>query len=226
MKKLYALFLTFFALVAVSAQLVITNVSQGVVKMTYGQANDYSLYSPGVGTPSFWAHLWIPGTTYTDAWSNSNVEMVWNPAISAYEATVNFNTKVWTGNTAPNDVLPANTTVSNFGIVFKNQQNGATMQSADIMANSKGFTGTTTLGTMSVSDLNNLKGKSFVAEGALYTSKKGNLNVSVYDFSGRTVKTINVKADGNPIDLNISQKGMYILRVSNGTENEVVKFIK
>jgi hypothetical protein len=60
----------------------------------------------------------------------------------------------------------------------------------------------------------------------LYTPKKGNLNVTVYDFSGRVLKTMNVKGDGNAIDLNVPQSGLYMVKVSNGTEQEVVKFAK
>ncbi len=227
MTKFYSFLCMLFTAATLSAQLVVTPVSDGVIKLTYGQSNDYSLYSPGFGTPSFWIHMWVPTSSYEDAWTDSNVEMVWNSAISAYEPTVNLNTKVWTNG---GSVLPTNYAVDQLGLVFKNQQNGATSQSNDIIiggtTDAYGFTGTTTLGALGIAELTRIKAKSFVSEGRLYTPKSGNLTVTVYDFSGKVLRNFNVKSNGNPVDLNMDQKGTYIVRVSNGTETEAVKFIK
>ena len=54
-----------------------------------------------------------------------------------------------------------------------------------------------------------------------YTSKKGNLEIQVVDFSGRNVKTFKANSTTNGIELNLPKKGNYLLKV----ENEVVKFV-
>ena len=74
--------------------------------------------------------------------------------------------------------------------------------------------------TLAVGDINSSNFKSFVSGGKLYTSKKGNVNVQVVDFSGRIIKTFNTKSTLNGIELNLPKKGNYILKV----ESEVVKF--
>lgn len=78
----------------------------------------------------------------------------------------------------------------------------------------------TVSGSLSVDNINIDNFKSFVSRGKLYTSKKGNVNVQVLDFSGRIIKTFNAKSTVNGIELNLPKKGNYILKV----ENEVVKF--
>ena len=227
MKKLYSLLTVLFTVTFISAQLVVTNVSAGVIKLTYGQSNDYSLYGPGVGTTSFWVHTWIPSTAHNDAWTNSNVEMIWNAGISAYEATIDLNTKVFTNS---NTTVPANTTVDEMGMVFKNQQNGATSQSSDIIiggsTDAYGFTGTTTQGSLGISEFSNLKNKTLVSKGMLYTTKEGTLDITVFDFNGRMIKNMKVNASSNLIDLGVEKEGAYIVRVSNNEGTEAIKFLK
>ena len=56
MKKL-SLLLAFFAAVTISAQFTVQTISQGVVKLTYGASNDYSIYDPGFEVPTFYVHV-------------------------------------------------------------------------------------------------------------------------------------------------------------------------
>ena len=74
--------------------------------------------------------------------------------------------------------------------------------------------------TLGVGDIKNSNFKSFVSNGKLYTSKKGNLDIQVVDFSGRVVKTIKTQPNNDGIELNLVKKGNYLLKV----ENEVIKF--
>ena len=55
---------------------------------------------------------------------------------------------------------------------------------------------------------------------------KGNVQLSVYEMSGKLVKNLSVKADGNAIDLNVSKNGLYLVKIASGSHNEVVKFAK
>lgn len=227
MKKLSLLF-AFFAAVTISAQFTVQTISQGVVKLTYGASNDYSIYDPGFEVPTFYVHVWSnagdnsTGTVYDDSWTNSNVTMNWDSGAGAYVGTINLNTKVFTNG---NKTFPSGTTVNNLGFVFKDLQNGNTKQSADLAATSFGFTTTTTNSSLAVS--NSLLGKkSSVMGGKLYTSTKGNLAISVYEMSGKLVKSFNTVAGGSAIDLNVSKTGLYLVKISHGSESEVVKFAK
>ena len=227
MKKLSLLF-AFFAAVTISAQFTVQTISQGVVKLTYGASNDYSIYDPGFEVPTFYVHVWSnagdnsTGTVYDDLWTNSNVTMNWDSGAGAYVGTINLNTKVFTNG---NKTFPSGTTVNNLGFVFKDLQNGNTKQSADLAAASFGFTATTTNSSLAVS--NSLLGKkSSVIGGKLYTSTKGNLAISVYEMSGKLVKSFNAVADGSAIDLNVSKSGLYLVKVTHDSGSEVVKFAK
>lgn len=83
-----------------------------------------------------------------------------------------------------------------------------------------------TIATLGVSDLVSAKNKSFVAGGKLYTKQTGNLDITVYDMSGKVVNKSQVKSSDSSIDLNVKQRGTYMVQISNGSQTEVVKFIK
>ena len=228
MKKISSFILAVFAVLTVSAQLVVQVQSPGVVKLTYGASNDYSIYEPGFEVPTFWVHVWSnaadnsTGTVYDDAWTNSTVSMNWDSSAGAYVGTINLNTKVFTNG---NKTFPSGTTVNNLGFVFKNQQNGATNQSGDLTASNFGFTSTVTDSNLGVSD-QALNAKSHIVNGKLYTAQKGNLSITVYEMSGKLVKSFNANSNGGEIDLNISKSGLYVAKITNGAHSEVVKFKK
>lgn len=228
MKKISSFILAVFAVLTVSAQFVVQVQSPGVVKLTYGASNDYSIYSPGFEVPTFWVHVWSypadnsTGTMYDDSWSNSNVAMNWDSSAGAYVGTINLNNKVFTNG---NKTFPSGTTVNNLGFVFKNQQNGATAQSGDLVATNFGFTSTVTDSNLGVSD-QAVNAKSHIVNGKLYTAQKGNLSITVYEMSGKLVKSFTANSNGSEIDLNLSKSGLYFAKITNGAHSEVVKFKK
>ena len=65
-----------------------------------------------------------------------------------------------------------------------------------------------------------------MANGKLYTKQTGNLDVKVYDMTGKIVAQSKVKSSDAALDLNVKQTGTYIVKVSNGSQTETVKFIK
>lgn len=223
MKKFYSLFAALMLAFTANAQLVTEVSAPGVFKLTYGAENDYSFYDPGFEVPTFYVHTWITtennteAVSFDDSWSNSNVTMNWDSSANAYVGYVDLNTKLFTNT---NNTVAAGTTVQKIGLVFKDLQNGATKQSADGEA-----VGPTTLPAMGLNGTA-LSAKSYVVKGQLYTDLKGNLNISVYEMGGKLVKNMNVKADANGIDLNVNKNGLYLVTVSNGTSQEVVKFAK
>ena len=221
MRKFYFLTLALFASAMAFGQLTYT-VSNGEYKLTYGKTGDWSFYDPQ-SAPTFYVHVWSSQTdgdndkgNYDDAWTNSNTTMTWDSTENAYVGTINLNTKLFTNS---NNTMPSGTVVQRIGVVFKNQINGATVQSAD-----KDLEGPTTLTTLAVSDANGGKTKSQVAAGKLFTSVKGNVDLTVYDFGGKVIKTMKVNANGNPIELNLSQKGLFLVQISGNNVSEVVKF--
>lgn len=141
--------------------------------------------------------------------------MTWSDAEGAYVGTINLNSKLFTGS---NSTMSSGTVVQRIGIVFKNKSNGADFQSGD-----RDLDGPTTLTTLAISESNG-KAKSQVASGKLFTSAKGNLDLTVYDFVGKVIKTLKVNANGNPIELNLNQKGLYLVKISGNNTSEVVKF--
>ncbi|WP_027383340.1 T9SS type A sorting domain-containing protein [Epilithonimonas caeni] len=220
MKKIYSLMLAALAGVTLSAQLTYT-VSNGVYNLTYGKSGDWSFYDPQ-SQPTFYVHVWSAQSdgdnnqgNFDDAWSNSNTTMTWDNTEGAYVGTINLNTKLFTNS---NNTMPQGTVVQRIGVVFKNKSNGADFQSGD-----RDLEGPTTLTAMAVSETSG-KTKSQVAAGKLFTSAKGDLDLTVYDFGGKVIKTLKVNADGNPIELNLSQKGLYLMRISGNNVSEVVKF--
>ena len=201
MKKFYSLLVALLFATSINAQVQTEVISAGVFKITYGASNDYSFYDPGFEVPTFYVHTWsyaadnTTATLYDDSWTTSTVTMNWDVTAGAYVGTINLSTKVFTNG---NKTFPGGTTINNMGFVFKDLQNGATKQSGDIDASVFGFTATTLplLATTNV----DLSKKSVVVNGKLITSLKGNVQLSVYEMSGKLVKNLSVKADGNAID--------------------------
>lgn len=224
MKKFYSLLLTAFVAITTTAQVQTEITTAGIFKVTYGAANDYSFYDPGFEVPTFYIHTFVnagdnsTGSAFEDAWSNSTVTMNWDNAVMAYVGTINLNSKTFTQTNAQ---IPVGTTVNKVGMVFKDLQDGATKQSADTFAE-----GPTVIVTTLAVGNNVLLGKSTIVNGKLITAQKGNLNLEVYEMSGKLVRSFKAVSNGNAIDLNLTKNGLYLVKITNGTHREVVKFAK
>lgn len=221
MRKIYFLGLALLASATAFGQLTYT-VSNGEFKLTYGKTGDWSFYDPQTA-PTFFVHVWSSQTdgdnnqgNFNDDWNNSNTTMTWDSTENAYVGTINLNSKLFTGS---NNTMSSGTVVQRIGVVFKNQQQGAAWQSAD-----RDLEGPTTLTTLAASDFIKNKAKSQVAAGKLFTSAKGNIDLKVYDFGGKVIKTLKANANGTPIDLNLEQKGLFLVQISGDNISEVVKF--
>lgn len=220
MRKIYSLALALMASATAFGQLNHT-VNNGEFKITYGKTADWTFFDPQ-GAPTIYLHVWSSQTdgdndkgNFGDAWSNSTSTLTWDATEGAYVGTINLNTKLFSDS---NNTMPAGTVVQRIGIVMKDQSNGATRQSGD-----RDLEGPTTLSTMAVVEANG-KAKSQVASGKLFTSAKGNVDLTVFDFGGKVIKTMKVNATGSPIDLNLNQKGLYLVKISGAGVSEVVKF--
>lgn len=222
--------MTVLVAVTFSAQqlLTISSVSPGVYTMTYNDsANSWAFYDPF--SQPIGVYMWIEAAdssanaSFGDAWTNITTTLTWDG--TNYSGTIDLNTHNFN---QTGGVLPAGTTVNQIHFLFTESPSGnGSHQTTDKLGTNYGFTSSTTVTTpLSVSDLSAFKGKSVVAGGKLITHQKGNLEVTVYDFGGKVVRTMSVKADGNAIDLYVPQTGLYLAKITNGTETEVVKFVK
>ncbi|MBC7556164.1 MAG: T9SS type A sorting domain-containing protein [Chryseobacterium sp.] len=131
--------------------------------------------------------------------------------------------------------FPSGTTINNIKFIYavtdggsgyyQNPAGGNPGFSVNDPAHASGYT-PVTVASLAVSDLQNAKKNSFVANGKLYTNQTGNLEITVYDMTGKIVKQSQVKSSNSALELNIQQKGTYIVKVSNGSQTETLKFIK
>lgn len=120
----------------------------------------------------------------------------------------------WGGLSGTTNVL-AGLTIGNYTIeVYTDADtNVGTKYSSNGGANYKATF--TVSSALDVNDINKSNFKSFVTEGKLYTSQKGNLDIQVYDFSGKLVKKLNANSASNGVELNLPKKGNYIVKVNN-----------
>lgn len=203
------------------ALLTISQTSAGVYTITYNDAaNGWAFYNPN--SQPIGVNLWInasensAGTAYTDNWNALTTSLTWDG--TNYSGTVNLNNHAFTQGT-----LPANTTVNQLNFNFTEYPVGnGSHQTGDIQGTKYGFTpsATTTLATTEAT----ITGKSRVVGGKFFPATKGAMQLTVYDFSGKVLRTMSVVADGAAIDLALPQRGMYILKVASTNHNEVVKF--
>lgn len=239
MKKLYFMLVALFVTASLSAQFTFTQISQGVWQMVYSQQPKWETYDPGVPGPGsiIYVHLFTnggensTGNNYQDDWNNSTVVLQWDATYAnpqgpagAYVGIINLNEDghVFTETNKP---LPAGTNVTKLNFILKDKASATPKASANFAANLFGFTPTTTIATtLAVKDVNGLSKRSLVSQGKLYTEQRGNLDIQVFDFSGKVVKALKVNANGNPVDINLAQKGLYLMKVTNGQQSEVVKF--
>lgn len=128
----------------------------------------------------------------------------------------------WENNSADINVLTGltagNYTIEIYATANINNNGWST---AYLSNSSNNYKATFTVSTsLAIGDINKSNFKSFVSSGKLYTSKQGNLNIQIVDFSGRVIKTINTKSTDTGVELNLHKKGNYILKF----DDEVIKF--
>ena len=223
MKKLYFVFLLIFAysfhFSQATLSIIQTPANSGIYTITYNDAVNgwvfYNPYSQPIGV-----YMWLNPTDtstnslYNDSWSNISTQLTWDG--TNYTGTINLNTHNFNN---IGGVLPAGTTVNQLHFIFTDSPAGNNShKTPDYLASVYGFSSTTT-SSLGVIDINKSNFKSFISDGKLYTSQKGNLDIQVYDFSGKLVKKLNANNVSSGLELNLPKKGNYLVKVNN----EVVK---
>lgn len=227
MKKFYSLLLVIFTTLVVSAQalLSIVKTSEGVYTMTYNDsANGWAFYDP-MSQP-IGVYLFInaadssANANYNDAWTNITTQLTWDG--TNYSGTINLNSHNFN---QTGGILPAGTTVNQLNFLFTEFPTGnGSHQTSDKLGTAFGFTPSTTV-SLGVST-SAVKAKSSIINGQLRTALAGNLSLEIYEMGGKLVRSLKANSNGNAIDLNINKSGIYLLKITNGSESEVVKFAK
>lgn len=173
------------------------------------------------------------GSTLNNTVMNYRVYLQGSPAGSFTQITLSHssddggnNNQTWQTSSNSINIIPTGAVDGTYTVevYFQADVDGATVYDSNSSNNYKGsfVIDNSSLG---VSDIENAK-HNFVTNGALYTTQKGNLDLQIYDYSGRILKSFNVSANGNPIDLGIHVKGQYILVITDGNVKETVKFAR
>mgnify|MGYP003585666686 FL=1 len=203
MKKIYSLLILIMASLGLyKAQMTITQTGN-VVNFSY------------TIDPSVWNSTPINLYAYVESSSASNGEF--KKLLGSWPGTKLSGTGPYTASVDLSTLYSAGVTISEIKYIY-NYGSYQNPSSGGFKATSAGFTQVTissTLGTIE----NASKTKSFFSEGKLYTSQKGNLDIQVYDFSGKLVKKLNANNVSSGLELNLPKKGNYLVKVNN----EVVK---
>lgn len=132
-------------------------------------------------------------------------------------------------------VFPVGTTVNNFKFIYnspdgmggyyQNPGGGSPGFSITDAAHATGFSPVTITGLGTVNLANSTK-TSIVVNGQLRTALRGTVGIEVYEMGGKLVNSFKANSDGNAIDLKVTKTGIYLVKITNGTNSEVVKFLK
>ena len=224
MKKLSFSFLMLACALLVNAQQMKITITGNVVKFTTRVDNS---------TCTDWGSSPVYLYAYSEPTDNS--AGVFKELLGSFGGTNmiddgagNFSTSVdlsafYSGGTTISNIKFIYTAPNGLGGFYQNPGSGGF--STTDTAHTSGWSAVT-ISTLGLSDLQNAKKNSFVAGGKLYTKLSGNLDVTVYDMSGKVVKQSQVRSSDSALELNVNQTGTYIVKVSNGKETETVKFIK
>ena len=203
MKKFYSLLILIMASLGLyKAQMTITQTGN-VVNFSY------------TIDPSVWNSTPINLYAYVESSSASNGQF--KKLLGDWPGTTLSGTGPYTASVDLSTLYSAGVTISEIKYIY-NYGSNKNPSSGGFNATSAGFklvTISSTLGTIE----NASKTKSFFSEGKLYTSQKGNLDIQVYDFSGKLVKKLNANNVSSGLELNLPKKGNYLVKVNN----EVVK---
>jgi hypothetical protein len=229
--------LLLFALVGLQSmygQLTITpnpfNINSGMITVSYGATSDYEIFDPqfeenlvlymGLETDGV-ANSW----DYNDDWNNHNalVPLTWNEAASAYIATFDLKTHVFKNTPhGENMTVANNTTVNDWFFIIRTID--GSRQSDNQSGINFGFQASTALST---NDFTNHKNLISVKNGVLSTNISGNNTLEIYSISGQKLETISFENNSDLIEipLKITQKGIYIAKISNELIQKTVKFL-
>lgn len=188
-----------------------------------GQNKTYKCDGGDITGGSLFYRVFRAGTNPNSAGAFMEIPMTWVSDDSG--AGTGCQNQTWEGTTGTTNIISglspgdyqieAYTSAStNLGTVYSNNNGDNFIASFSITD------------VLSAADFAGPVKKYVVADGKLLSTTKGNLDITIYDFNGKILKTMMVKANGNAIDLKITQRGIYLAKISDGNSFEVVKFVR
>lgn len=161
------------------------------------------------GVPDFNNVLTHPELTLTDADNNAQP--------NTYSITINL-AQHYTG-------VPNGTTVYGFNLLFQNQfGGGGNNQTLDLYIN---LDDSTKDDTLNVNDLSTSNSISYVENHLIINNYYGEFSITVYDISGKLIKTIDMVSNSNTqrTDLGLTKNQVYFIAVSTKTFHKTLKVI-
>jgi hypothetical protein len=203
-------------------QLTLSSQNNGVVDVSYGDNNDYSIYDPS-GDQQIYIYMWIdPNQTepnlsnqYNDDWNDASglVILNYDSNLQKFTGTIDFNTHNFSGE----GVIPAQTQINDFNLILRNE--AGDRQSGNLLASNYGFQPTNSIETLQSSDVFILKNKQLFIN--VPDGQKIN-NIGIYNIKGQLIKS--VPANTKSIDLSFINNQIIIVDLLfSSNQNAVVK---
>lgn len=231
MKK-FLLILLFVTSLHASSQIVITpnpvDINSGIVTITYGSNNDYSLFDP-LGNPSLLLYTGLqtdadPTTwDYHDDFNDTSTYVTFNfdGAANAYVAQVDIAGRTYQEEPNLNVVnLPQGTTVNDWYFIIITPD--LMRQSADLKASDYGWQ-PATLSNDTV-ELESFRVRAFKDQ--LVFSKANFYSVKTFNLQGQLVQDINRRYVDGALDMSLLKENqLYISKITSATGTVVLKHI-
>jgi hypothetical protein len=231
MKKLLLIILFVISLNA-SSQIVITpnpvDINSGIVTITYGSNNDYSLFDP-IGNPSLLLYTGLQTDTdpttwdYHDDFNDTSTYVTFNfdATANAYVAQVDIAGRTYQEEPNLNVVnLPQATVVNDWYFIIITTD--LMRQSADLKASDYGWQAAT-LSSETVEE-QNFDVRSF--EDQLIFNKSDFYSIKTYNLQGQLVQHINRRYIDGALDMSLLKDNqLYISKITSTTGTVVLKHI-
>lgn len=223
-KKLFLFLLLPFSLVA---QFTVSpnpfNMNSGTITITYGP--DYSLFDPQFNQNLYlYTGLETDGNAvtwdYHDDWTNlaTSIPLTYNAGLGYYVATLNIATRNYLKEPALTyGPIDMGTYVNNWYFII--HRVGPNAQSADLIGTNYGFQPL----ALSTNELIIKPNDVYFYDGKLISTLNKKIAVSIFDVLGKKVKEITIQNES--VDLNLTNKGIYLAVIETENAKKTIKFV-
>lgn len=215
-----------------SAQISITpnpsSINAGVITITYGANNNYSLFDP-MGNPSLLLYTGLQTDNDVTTWDyhddfsdpSTYVPFNYDATANAYVAQIDVAGRMYQEEPSLNVVnIPAGTIVYDWYFLIITTD--LSRQSADLKATDYGWQAA----TLSTDNINVSDFDVVVVKDGLVFSKSGFYSIQTFNLHGQLVQDINRRYIERELDMsNLNKDTLYISRITSSNGSKVVKHI-
>jgi hypothetical protein len=215
-----------------SSQIIITpnpvDINYGIVTVTYGSNNDYSLFDP-MGNPSLLLYTGLQTDADVATWdyhddfndTSTYIPFNYDGAANAYVAQIDVAGRMYQEEPSLNNVtLPANTVVYDWYFIIITPD--LTRQSADLKGSDFGW-------QAAILSNDSFKESNFTVKSVknqLYFDSADFYSIKTYNLQGQLVQDINRKYVGGWLDMSFLKKDqLYISKITSSNGSIVLKHI-